>query len=258
MNYTIDYTIKDLLEASVHFGHRKKHWHPEMAKYIYGIKDNIHIIDLQKTAVSLYKALKIIYKVASNGGKILFANTKKQSTDVVKKEALRCNQYFINNRWLGGTLTNWLTVSSSIKTLEHYEELCKNHHNQYTKKEVLTFNRKREKIDNDIGGVRNMGGLPDLMFIMDVRTHSIAVEEAKKCSIPIVGIVDTNSSPKDIDFIIPGNDDSRKSIELYCRLVSDVIISANNIDTINEKIDKKSKNISVTKQNDNLSNTTNV
>jgi small subunit ribosomal protein S2 len=251
MTLKTDFTIKNLLDHGVHFGHKKNLWHPKMSKYIYGIKDNVHVINLKETALLLYKALNVVFKVVSQKGKVLFINTKHQSSETIKNEALRCKQFFINNRWLGGTLTNWETISSSIKTLEYYEQLCKNNTGKYTKKEILKYNRKREKLDRDIGGIRHMNGLPDLLFIMDVKLHSIAVQEAIKKCIPIIAVVDTNSSPDGIDFIIPGNDDSRKSIKLYCSLFADAIIQGSNLaNAIEDKMHYSHNKINKLKSDD--------
>jgi small subunit ribosomal protein S2 len=232
-------SIKNLLEAGVHFGHKKNLWNPKMKKYIYGVKNNIHIIDLQKTAYHLFIALKMLTSIASNNGRILFVNTKKQSTDIVKEAAKRCGQYYVNDRWLGGTLTNWSTISSSIKTLKSYEQILSSGEERYTKKELLKFNKKKEKLEQEIGGVRNLGGLPNVLFVIDVKTHTIAIKEAKKLRIPIFGVVDTNSSTDGIDFIIPGNDDSRKSIDLYCNLVSNAILSGIKSKLSSEGVDLK-------------------
>jgi small subunit ribosomal protein S2 len=225
MSYKPNFSIKSLLEVGAHFGHKKNLWNPEMGKYIYGVKNKIHIIDLQQTAHHLYNTLQVVFSIASKNGRILFVNTKKQSTDVVKSAATKCGQYYVNHRWLGGMLTNWSTVSSSIKTLKKYEEVLESEEGKYTKKELLNFSRKKEKLEKAIGGIRNLGGLPDILFIIDVKTHATAVHEANKLNIPVIAIVDTNSSPKGVDFVIPGNDDSRKSIELYCNLVADAILA---------------------------------
>lgn len=225
MTYKPKLSIKSLLEVGAHFGHKKNLWNPEMEKYIYGVKNKIHIIDLQQTAYCFYNTLQAVFNISSRSGRILFVNTKKQSTDIVKEEAVRCGQYYVNHRWLGGMLTNWSTVSSSIKTLKKYEEILDNQGEKYTKKELLNFARKKEKLEKAIGGIRNLGGLPDLLFVIDVKMHSIAIEEANKLGIPIMAIVDTNSSPKGVDFVIPGNDDSRKSIAFYCNLVADASLA---------------------------------
>ena len=225
MTFQPNFDIKTLLEAGVHFGHKKNLWNPKMQDYIYGIRNKTHIIDLRKTAPLLFNALKVIYSVASQNGRILFVNTKKQSTDIVKEIASKCGQYYVNYRWLGGMLTNWSTVSSSIKTLKKYEKILEEEEDNYTKKELLNFSRKKEKLEKAIGGIRNLGGVPDVLFIIDVKTHVIAVQEARKLNIPIIGVVDTNSTPENIDYVIPGNDDSRKSIELYCNLVADATLA---------------------------------
>lgn len=224
MPYKPNISIKALLDAGVHFGHKKNLWNPKMDEYIYGVKNKVHIIDLQQTASQLYSALKAIFAVTSNNGKILFVNIKKQSTEVVKAAAEKCGQYYVNHRWLGGMLTNWSTISSSIKTLKGYEDILTSKQKNYTKKELLDFTRKKEKLEKAIGGIRNLSSLPDILFVIDVKTHAIAVQEARKLKIPVFGIVDTNSSVNGIDFVIPGNDDSRKSIELYCNLVADAVI----------------------------------
>jgi len=225
MSYKPNINIRNLLDAGAHFGHKKSLWNPEMSKYIYGIKNNIHIIDLQQTAYQFYVALQSIFTIAANNGRILFVNTKRQSTDIVKIAAERCNQYYVNHRWLGGMLTNWSTVSSSIKILREYEEVLNSKKEQYTKKELLSFMKKKEKLEKAIGGVRSLTSLPDVLFVIDVKAHSIAIQEANKLKIAVFAIVDTNSSPKGVDFVIPGNDDSRKSIALYCNLVSEAILA---------------------------------
>ena len=225
MTFKPNFDIKALLEAGAHFGHKKNLWNPLMQKYIYGIKNKVHIIDLQQTATMLFEALKVVHSIAARNGRILFVNTKRQSTDVVKEAASRCGQYYVNHRWLGGMLTNWSTVSSSIKTLKGYEKILEEEGNNYTKKELLTFARKKEKLERALGGMRNLGGLPDVLFVIDVKTHAIAVQEAQKLNIPIIAVVDTNSSPEGVDCVIPGNDDSRRSIELYCNLVADAALA---------------------------------
>lgn len=241
MSYKPNFNIKSLLEVGAHFGHKKNLWNPEMSKYIYGIKNKVHIIDLQQTAHHLYNTLQIIFNIASKNGKILFVNTKRQSTDVIKDTALKCNQYYVNHRWLGGMLTNWSTVSSSIKTLKKYEEILESSDGKYTKKELLNFLRKKEKLEKAIGGIRNLGGLPDILFVIDVKTHAIAIQEANKLNIPVIAIVDTNSSPKGVDFVIPGNDDSRKSIELYCNLVADAVLAGVQDNELSQNILLKEK-----------------
>jgi small subunit ribosomal protein S2 len=219
--------IRHLVEAGVHFGHKTSRWNPKMAPYIYGIHqgNRIHIIDLQKTLFLLMKAMKALYDVASQGGRILFVGTKFQALDIIAGEAIRCGQYYVNHRWLGGMLTNWGTVSSSIKTLIQYEKILSDEDSSLTKKELGDVDKKKEKLDKALGGIREMGALPDILFILDTNKEHIAVKEAKKLKIPIVAVLDTNSDPDGIDYPIPGNDDARKSIELYCKLAADSILA---------------------------------
>lgn len=224
MTYSFDFTMRDLLNAGVHFGHRKNFWNPKMAKYIYGARNGIHIIDLQQTLPMLNVALNILKDIASKNGKILFVGTKKQASEILKEHAVRCGQFFVNHRWLGGMLTNWPTVSASINTLKQYEEILANSNSFLTKKEKLEIDRKRMKLERVLGGIRNMGGKPDVIFIIDTRQESLAVAEANKLGIPVVAVVDTNCSPRGIEYVIPGNDDARKSIELYMKLASEAVL----------------------------------
>jgi small subunit ribosomal protein S2 len=220
--------MRELLEAGVHYGHKTMRWNPKMSSYIYDTRDGIHIVDLQQTVPLLYKALKEVYNVVKNNGRVLFVATKRQATDIVAEAAERCGQYYINHRWLGGMMTNWGTVSKSIKTLATLETKLGNVEENfihYTKKEVLELTRKREKLDRSLGGIRNMGGRPDLLFIIDTNKEDLAVMEAQKLGIPIVAILDTNSNPDGIDYPIPGNDDSTRAIRLYCKLVSDAALN---------------------------------
>lgn len=223
MSYS--FSMRDLLEAGVHYGHRKNFWNPKMASYIYGARNGIHIMDLGKTAPLLKNALDVLKEAATKGAKVLFVGTKKQAAEVVAQEAARCGQYYVNHRWLGGMMTNFDTVAESIKTLQKYEELLANEETSLTKKEKLDLDRKRIKLDNVLGGIRNMGGKPDMLFIIDTNVEKLAIAEAKRLGIPIIAIVDTNSNPDGIDYIIPGNDDARKAIELYTRLASDAILA---------------------------------
>jgi small subunit ribosomal protein S2 len=220
-------TIRHLAEAGVHFGHKTSRWNAKMAPYIYGIhqENHIHIIDLRTTLPLLKTAIKALYDVAFQGGRILFVGTKFQATDIISNEAVRCGQYYVNNRWLGGTLTNFGTISSSIKTLIQYEKILGDEESLLTKKELGNIEKKRQKLDKSLGGIRDMAGLPDILFIIDTNKEHIAVKEAQKLQIPIVAILDTNSNPDNITYPIPGNDDSRKSIELYCKLAADTILA---------------------------------
>ncbi len=232
-----NFTMRELLEAGVHYGHRKKSWNPKMAKFIYGVRNGIHIIDLGQTVPLLKAALEVLKDTACKNGRILFVGTKKQASEVIASEATRCGQYFVNHRWLGGMLTNWATVSASIKTLQKYEELLENPDISLTKKEKLDLDRKRIKLNNALGGIRNMGGRPDLLFVIDTNLESLAITEARKLGVPIVAIIDTNSNPDNIDHVIPGNDDARKAIDLYTRLAADAILSGIQVSLSDSGID---------------------
>lgn len=230
MSYEANFTIKELMEAGVHFGHKTMRWNPKMAPFLYGSRDDVHIIDLQQTAPLLHRALIAIYNVVKNNGRVLFVGTKKQASNEIAESAKRCGQYFVNNRWLGGMLTNWPTISKSINTLQNLEKQISNDHNdenysnKLTKKELLEITRKRDKLELSLGGIRNMGGKPDLLFVIDTNKENLAILEASKLNIPIIAILDSNSNPDNIDYPIPGNDDATRSIKLYCRLVSDAAL----------------------------------
>jgi small subunit ribosomal protein S2 len=219
------FSIKDLMESGVHFGHRTMRWNPKMQPFIYGSRNNVHIIDLQKTAPLLHSALKIARDVASRNGRILFVATKRQASSIVAEAAERCGQYYVNHRWMGGMLTNWNTVSKSIKTLNELEEQLANPELKLNKKERLQIQRKVHKLELALGGIRRMGGKPDLIIAIDTRREKIAIQEAKKLNIPVAAVVDTNCDPDNIDFIVPGNDDSTKSIRLFADLFSEAILS---------------------------------
>lgn len=221
------FTIKELIEAGVHFGHKTMRWNPKMDPFLYGSRDKIHIIDLQKTAPLLLSALKVIQQVVKNNGRILFVGTKRQASEIIANSAKRCGQYYINNRWLGGMLTNWETVSRSIKTLISLDKKLadQDYTDALTKKEVLNLSRQRDKLELSIGGIKDMGGRPDLIFIIDTNKENIAILEAKKLNIPVVAIIDSNSDPDPIDYPIPGNDDATRAIKLYCKLVSDAVLN---------------------------------
>ena len=216
-------SIKDLLDAGVHFGHKTNRWNPKMSEFLYGHRNGIHIIDLQKTVILFNEALNIVKEYSSQGQKILFVGTKRQASDLIEKYAIECNQYFINKRWLGGILTNWDTIQNSLKRLKKIEDILQNQINSYTKKEILKFQNIAEKLNKAIGGIKELTAKPDLLFIIDTNKEFLAVKEANKSSIPIVAIVDSNSNPEDIDYPIPGNDDAIRSIEFYCNAVSETI-----------------------------------
>lgn len=219
------FTIRQLLEAGVHFGHKTMRRNPKMSKYIYTNRNNISIINLNKTAVLLNDSLAVVKDVAKNNGKILFVATKKQACDVVADAAKRCGQYYVNFRWLGGMLTNWKTVSQSIKTLKKIEEQLADNEIGYNKKEKLDLERKRLKLEKTLGGIKDMNGYPDLVFIVDINKESIALLESVTLNIPVMAIVDTNCNTDNVTFPIPGNDDSTKSIKLFSRLISDAAIA---------------------------------
>ncbi len=219
------FTLRQLVEAGVHFGHHARRWNPQMAPYIYGKKDNVHIIDLQKTYPMLYTALTAARDVAAKGGKVLFVATKRQAQDIVKESAERCGQYYVNYRWLGGMLTNWKTVNKSINRLVKLNEMEeKNAYEGYTKKEMQNIRKEQEKLALSLDGIKNMGGQPDLLFVIDTPKETLAIKEAKKLGIPVIGITDTNANPNDVDYPVPGNDDAIRAIQLYCELVSSAIL----------------------------------
>ena len=230
-------TIKNLLEAGIHFGHKTKRWNPKMQNYIFGERNGIHIIDLQQTVISFRNALEVTKKFSSQNKNILFVGTKRQASEIISTSAIKCEQYYINNRWLGGMLTNWDTIQNSIKRLKDLEVILEEQSFTYTKKETLQFEKSVEKLNKALGGIKNMNGRPDLLFIIDTNREVLAVKEAVKMGIPIIGVLDSNSDPDGIDYPIPGNDDAMRSIEYYCAIISDTIIeSRKNIKSdLNEK-----------------------
>ena len=240
--------IEDLLESGVHFGHNVRRWNPKMKEYIYGVRNNIHIFDLRITLELLNVALTKIHETVSKSGKILFVGTKKQCSDVVKELAMLNNNFYVNKRWLGGTLTNWKTISNSIKRLEEIELFLKDNDlsKNLSKKELLDISREKQKLDLNIGGIRTLNGKPDLLVVFDVIKDKIAVKEATKLNIPVVAIVDTNANPENIDYIIPGNDDALRSINLYKNYFLETIQDASNFqdiasgkDEVVEEVSKK-------------------
>ncbi len=218
------FTMRQLLEAGVHFGHHTRRWNPQMRQYIFCVRNGVHILDLQQTTPMLGTALKALRDIAANGGRVLFVGTKRQAQEKVAESAKRCGQYYVNHRWLGGMLTNWKTISGSINRLREVDTLLAQGAVGLTKKEILMMSREKEKLELSLGGIKEMGGQPDALFIIDVTKEDIAVEEANKLGIPVFAILDSNASPKGIDYAIPGNDDALRAIELYCDLVSDAIL----------------------------------
>jgi small subunit ribosomal protein S2 len=215
-----DFNLRQLLEAGVHFGHQTQRWNPRMGQYIYGDRNGIHIMDLTQTVPMLEQALKVVRDTVARNGRILFVGTKRQAARPIAEAAEKCAQYYINHRWLGGTLTNWKTVSQSIQRLKQLDEVMAKGAEGLTKKERLGMEREQAKLQASLGGIRELGGLPDLLFVIDVNKEDLAILEAKKLGIPVVAVVDSNCSPDGITHIIPGNDDAARAIALYCDLIS--------------------------------------
>ena len=221
-----DFSMRQLLEAGCHFGHQTHRWNPKMKDFIFGERSNIHIIDLSQTVPLLHQALVKVRETAAKGGRVLFVGTKRQASEPLAQAASRCAQYYMNQRWLGGTLTNWRTISNSIARLRELETMFESEGGLagLTKKEQLMLTREREKLDRSLGGIKDMGGTPDLMFVIDTNKEGIAIQEAKKLGIPVIAVVDTNCDPDPIDFPIPGNDDASRAIALYCDLIADAML----------------------------------
>ncbi len=220
-----EYSMRQLLEAGVHFGHQAHRWNPKMDEYIFGTRNNIHIVDLAQTVPMMHRALQAVSDTVAGGGRILFVGTKRQAQDAIAEAAKKCAQYYVNSRWLGGTLTNWKTISESIKRLRKLDEMLSSTEAQaYTKKERLTLTRERDKLERALGGIKDMGGLPDLLFVIDTNKEDIAIKEARRLNIPVAAVVDTNCDPSGISYIVPGNDDAGRAISLYCDLVSKAAI----------------------------------
>ena len=232
-------TIQQLLEAGVHLGHKTLRWNPKMKKYIFGKRDSIHIIDLTQTVELTNVALEKIYETIVNNGKILFISTKKQASEAIADLAKKTDQYYVNHRWLGGMLTNWGTISNSIKKLEKINQNLSSENRGFTKKELLKMSGQKDKLQRSLGGITDMKKIPDLVFIIDTNYESLAIKESIKLGIPIVAILDTNSDPEGIDFPIPGNDDARRSIDLYCNLIKETIQNASK--DITKKIPEEKK-----------------
>ncbi len=218
------FTMRQLLEAGVHFGHNTRRWNPKMAPYIFGVRNNVHIIDLEQTVPLLYRSLEAVRDVVGQGGRVLFVGTKRSASDKIADAAKRCGQFYVNHRWLGGMLTNWKTISNSIKRLKNVDEQLSQGQSGLTKKEVLNLTRERDKLERALGGIKEMGGQPDILFIIDTNKEAIAVAEANKLHIPVVAVIDSNSDPTGITFPIPGNDDAIRAIGTYCDLISDAVL----------------------------------
>jgi small subunit ribosomal protein S2 len=234
-------TVKDLLEAGVHLGHKTFRWNPKMKPYIFGEKNSIHIIDLSKTLELLKTALLELHKSVSSGGKVLFVSTKKQASELIAEVAKETDNYYVNFRWLGGMLTNWNTISNSIKRLKNLKKNLLEEDSGFTKKELIKMNLESEKLERSLGGISEMKKLPDIIFVIDTNIESLAILEAKKLKIPIIGVLDSNSDPDNIDFPIPGNDDARRSINLYCDLIKKTILDAKKNIKVSEKNEKSNE-----------------
>jgi len=219
-----EFSMRQLLEAGAHFGHQTHRWNPKMERFIFGSRSNIHIIDLSQSIPLLHQALVKVREVAASGGRILFVGTKRQASEPIATSAKRCAQYYVNHRWLGGTLTNWRTVSGSITRLRELEGLVDGEGQGRSKKELLQLTRERDKLELSLGGIKDMGGIPDLMFVIDTNKEAIAIQEARKLNIPVIAILDTNCNPDGITYPIPGNDDAARAIQLYCDLMADAIL----------------------------------
>ncbi len=230
------FTMRQLLEAGIHFGHHTRRWNPKMEEYIFGERNNIHIVDLEKTMPLLYNALELLHNISKNGGYVLFVGTKRSASEVVASSAKNCGQFFVNHRWLGGMLTNWETVSKSIKRLKDLEKKTESGEiHSLTKKERLNIERSKDKLELTLGGIKNMTNTPDALFIIDINKESIAVAEANKLKIPVIAVCDTNTDPTNIDYPIPGNDDAVRAISLYCDLVGSSILGGME-ENINESV----------------------
>ena len=246
-------SIKQLLEAGVHLGHKTLRWNPRMKQFIYGEKNSIHIIDLTQTVVLIKNAMKEVHKCISSGGKILIVSTKKQAAETVLKLAKDTDQYYVNYRWLGGMLTNWQTIQNSIKRLKKLEKDLSKEDIGFTKKEVLKLEKEKDKLNRSLGGISNMNRVPEMIFVIDTNVESLAIKEAIKLKIPIVAVLDSNSDPTGINFPIPGNDDARRSIDLYCELLKSTIIDAKKNIALNQNTsDLKNKSDNLDNKNQSL------
>ena len=218
------FTMRQLLEAGVHFGHNTRRWNPKMKPYIFGERNKVHILDLQQTVPMLYTAMSALQQIVSKGGRVLFVGTKRQASEQIKEAAERCGQYYVNHRWLGGMLTNWKTITASITRLKQLENALAGEVSGFTKREMLEMAREHEKLMKSLGGIKDMGGVPDAIFVIDTMKEDLAIKEAQKLGLPVIAIIDTNSDPEGITYPIPGNDDALRAIETYCELISGAIL----------------------------------
>jgi small subunit ribosomal protein S2 len=225
MSVSMSFTMRQLLEAGVHFGHHTRRWNPKMSPYIYGERNNTHIIDLRQSVPLLHRALNAVREVTASGGRVLMVGTKRQAAENIAETARKTGQYFVNHRWLGGMLTNWKTISNSIKRLKDLDEQLGGEVQGLTKKELLNLTRERDKLERALGGIKEMGGLPDILFVIDTNKEQLAIQEAKKLGIPVVAILDSNSNPDGIEYPVPGNDDAMRAIAIYCDLVGNAVLT---------------------------------
>jgi small subunit ribosomal protein S2 len=216
--------MRSLLEAGVHFGHQAHRWNPKMAPYLYGVRNGVHIVDLSQTVPMMFRALQAVSDAVAGGGRILFVGTKRQAQEAIAEAAAKCGQFYVNRRWLGGTLTNWKTVSNSIQRLKKLEEMLAGEAQGFTKKERLMLEREHRKLESSLGGIKNLGGVPEMLFVIDTNKEDIAIKEARRLGIPIVAVLDSNCDPDGITFPIPGNDDAGRAIQFYCDAVSRAVI----------------------------------
>ncbi|MBT3239072.1 MAG: 30S ribosomal protein S2 [Rhodospirillaceae bacterium] len=231
------FTMRQLLEAGVHFGHSTRRWNPKMGPYIFGVRNGIHIIDLQQSAPMMHRAMSAVRDTVAGGGRVLFVGTKRQASERVAEAAKRCGQYYVNHRWLGGMLTNWQTVSKSIRRLRDLDVQLDAEDSGLTKKELLQLTRERDKLERTLGGIKEMGGKPDVMVVIDTNKEAIAVAEANRLGIPVVGVIDSNSSPDGIDFPIPGNDDALRAVTTYCDLLSGAVLDGIQAEAVASGVD---------------------
>jgi len=231
------FTMRQLLEAGVHFGHQTRRWNPRMAPYIYGVRNGVHIIDLTQTVPLLHRALMALRDTVAGGGRVLFVGTKRQAQEPIAEAARRSGQYYVNHRWLGGTLTNWKTISQSIRRLRELEAQTAEQTAGRTKKELLQLQRERDKLERALGGIKDMGGLPDILFVIDTVKEAIAIREANKLGIPVVAVCDTNSDPRGVRYPIPGNDDASRAIHLYCDLAVAAVLDGIQAEMVSSGID---------------------
>jgi small subunit ribosomal protein S2 len=234
-------TLRQLFEAGVHFGHNTRRWNPKMQSYLFGVRNGVHIIDLEQTVPLMQRALQKLRDTAAGGGRVLFVGTKRQAQDKIAESAKRCGQYYVNHRWLGGMLTNWKTISLSIKRLRDLDEKLEKEANKFTKKETLQMTRARDKLERALGGIKDMGGLPDILFVIDTIKESLAVEEATKLGVPVVAVLDSNSDPTPIVFPVPGNDDASRAIDLYCEMATQAVLDGLEAEAVARGVDPGAK-----------------